>query len=173
MAIDWQYIYTNIISNIFSFLQIHQPSSKWLMFWYQIFFLSVSRTWMKKIMKSDKISSLKSKSPVSVLNSGWMIKIPYESREGDFTDGNKVKPWNQLSKIHTRFNCSWLLSKEHIAHCTERWSQPHPTPLGWTGTLTVSQIWSPNISVGSHWCSCGWLGANPCSRFNICWKAWN
>lgn len=26
---------------------------------------------------------------------------------------------------------------------------------------------SPNISFGSHWCSCGWMGENPCSQFNI------
>ncbi len=49
------------------------------------------------------------------------------------------------------------------------WSQPHP--LGWTGAPTVSWTLLPDISVGPQlW---GWMGANPCSRFNIWRKAWN
>ncbi len=33
-----------------------------------------------------------------------------------------------------------------ILVCTEPWPQHCPTPLRWTGTQTVSQTWSPNIS---------------------------
>ncbi len=39
-----------------------------------------------------------------------------------------------------------------------------PAPLRWTGTPTASQTLSPNISVGPHWCSCGWMGETPCSQ---------
>lgn len=42
--------------------------------------------------------------------------------------------------------------------------QSHPTPLGWTGMPAVSQTSSPQISVGPHWCSFAWTGANLCNQ---------
>lgn len=44
---------------------------------------------------------------------------------------------------------------------------PSPVWSGRTGAPSVSQTWSPNISVGAQRCSCAWMGVNPCSR----WKA--
>lgn len=42
--------------------------------------------------------------------------------------------------------------------------RPHSTALEWSGTQALSQTLSPIISIGSHYCSCGWMGLNPCSQ---------
>lgn len=40
------------------------------------------------------------------------------------------------------------------------WPQLHPTPSAWIETLIVSQ----SFRVWPQLCSCGWMGADPCSQ---------
>ncbi len=65
---------------------------------------------------------------------------------------SSIKKWKNLTDLHRALI-----------------STPSNT-FGMNWTLTVNQTWSPNASSGPHWCSCAWMGPNPCSRFSIWWE---